>query len=686
MANEIVLYGSVGGSWWEEDYFTAAGVRTDLAGRTGPLTVRLNSGGGIASEGQAIYTMLSDYPDTVTIIVDGVAASAASLIAMAGDEIVMRMGAWMLIHDPAQPWTDARGTEDDHLHLANQLAVISRAYAEIYATRAGITIEAAREIMRVETIYDGRDAVDAGFATTYDGAQQAAAAARFDYRMYAHAPAALRDGSIALGVSPGKAAVMAMIAGETSKGKGVPVMSKDLMTQDPAAAALAAAVIPAAVLAPAPVMAADPAQAKPVNATIAERTRMRRILDGVAAAGLPPEFASPFIDDGSSTDVVMDAIIAKKKENDVDTHTPARAAATIQRDGRDKFMAGATLALSMKAGLMGERNEFSSMSMSELARETLVMNGERTPFSDKRDMIGRAFTMAGAHGTSDFGSILANIMGKAALQGWEESDETYPLWTRKGVLTDFKATKRVGTGVFAALPTVAEGENYSYGTIGDRGENITLATYGKMLRITRQAIINDDLSLLGSLPLKMGRAAKRTIGNLVYAILTGSPVMSDGVALFNATHGNLAGTAAAPAVTSLAAGRTAMRVQSDQGSALNIAPKYFIAPAALEVAVSQLLQSAYDPSANKGMVSNPVAGMAELIVDARLDAASATSWYLAADPSTYDTIEVAFLDGNDTPYLEQMNSWSADGVEMKVRIDAAAVPLDWRTLYKNVGV
>ena len=238
---------------------------------------------------------------------------------------------------------------------------------------------------------------------------------------------------------------------------------------------------------------------------------------------------------------------------------------------------------------------------------------------------------------------------------------------------------------FAALPQVIEGADYTYGTVSDRGENIALATYGKLARISRQAIINDDLSVLGDVPRRMGRAAKRTIGNLVYAVLTSNPTMSDSVALFHATHGNLAGVAGAPSVATLGAAKAAMRVQADNGSALNIVPKTLLVPAALEMTARQVIGSAVDPTTSKGMAMNPVNGMAEIIVDARLDAASATAWYLAADPSSYDTIEVAYLDGNDTPYLEQQTQWTADGVEMKVRIDAGVAPLDYRTLYKNAG-
>jgi phage major head subunit gpT-like protein len=390
-----------------------------------------------------------------------------------------------------------------------------------------------------------------------------------------------------------------------------------------------------------------------------------------------------------SIDKALDTITANwKKEGDVDLPMQGREPAQVGMEARDKFKKGAELALMHKAGLKGgERNEFTSLSLSELARESIVMAGGNGRFTNRTEMIGHAFTMAGTHTTSDFANILANIMGKSALQGWQEAPETYDMWTRKGILSDFKATKRVGVGLLGVLPALTEGEDYQYGTVGDRGEPITLATYGKMLRLSRQAIINDDLSLLGTIPAKMGRAARATIGNLVYAVLTGNPTMSDTVALFHSTHANLAGTGTVISTTSIGAARAAMRVQKESATSqpLNIIPKYLIVPAALEMVAKQTIMSTVDPAANKGHAINPVNNSAEIVIDARLDSASATAWYMAADGQSFDTIEVAYLDGNDAPYLEQQTAWTSDGVEMKVRIDAGVAPLDYRTLYKNPG-
>lgn len=679
--NEIKLYGSCGGHWWGEEFYTAAQVAEQLAGMSGPVTVRINSGGGIASEGQAIYTALVDYEGEVHVVIDAVAMSAASLIAMAGDTITMRLGSYMLVHDPAQDWLAERGTEDAHLKAARQLRVIGDAYAAVYAKRTGITVEEARKIMRDETVMDGPTALQLGFATAVDETQEAEPVARFDYRIYAHAPEPLREVSKGLGDMPGQAAVMAMMSGER------PLTQRRVK--------MAGKVTPQTAVDPAKTgedaQEDDPAPAVEPTASADDRARAGRIRDVVSLAGFGPEMAVDMIARGLSSEQALAEVLTKRKEEDATMsgglHSGHRPA-VITADARDKFRTGAEMALMAKVNLKGgERNEFSSLTLSELARKSIEMAGHRDTFQSRMDMVGFAFTMAGSHTASDFGKILQNIQGKAALAGWDEAPETYPLFTRAGVLTDFKPATRVGLGLMNSLRKVEEGANYKFVTAGERSETIVLATYGEMLRISRQAIINDDLAILGSLPQKMGRAARRTIGDLVFAILTSNPAMADGVALFHAGHANLAASGAAPNVTSMSAARTAMRTQREKagGPVLNVTPKYMLVPAALETVSRQLLTSSFEPTANKGHATNPVAGMAELITDGRLDAVSATAWYLAADPNAFDTIEVAYLDGVQAPYVEQQQMWTADGVEMKVRIDAGVAPLDFRTLYKNPG-
>jgi len=418
-----------------------------------------------------------------------------------------------------------------------------------------------------------------------------------------------------------------------------------------------------------------------------ERARISGISQVAQQLGVSGDLVTQAQEDGTTLDEFRaQAIAAFAAQGQTQTQGIGGPRVEITGDVRDRFRQGAEAGQMARMGLGGERNEFSGMTLAELARQSLEVSNVRAPHS-RMEMVGAAFTQAGSHTSSDFANVLSSIAGKAALKGWEEAEETYQMWTSPGVLTDFKATKRVGLGLLDQLPEVAEGANYTYGTVGDRGESITLATYGRLLKVTRQAIINDDLALFASLPIKMGRAARRTIGNLCYAVLTGNPTMSDGTALFHADHNNLAGSGAVPSVATLGAGRAAMKtqVEASGGAALNISPAYFIVPAALETTANQLMNSLVDPTATKGQAMNPVGGMAQVVADGRLDAASATAWYLAANPAAFDTVEVAYLDGIQTPYIEEKTAWSSDGVELKVRIDAGVAPLDFRSFYKNAG-
>lgn len=180
---ELTLTGTVGDDWFG-DGFTHADIVAALAGLEGDIKVRLNSGGGIASEGAAIYSTLSTYDGDVAMVIEGIAASAASLIAMAGDTITMSDGAVLMIHDPMNITI---GNSADHAKTIEELEAYAKAYARIYAKRSGKSADDCREIMKAETWFDGDQAVEAGFADEA-GSSKAKPVAAYDYRAYAHAP------------------------------------------------------------------------------------------------------------------------------------------------------------------------------------------------------------------------------------------------------------------------------------------------------------------------------------------------------------------------------------------------------------------------------------------------------------------------------------------------------------------
>jgi ATP-dependent Clp protease protease subunit len=174
------------GDYYYEDGFTSSDVVMCLAEVTDDslLDVYLNSYGGIATEGAAIHAILSARAGITNIVIEGIAASAASLIAMAGATITMSAGSVMMIHDPAGfTW----GNSDDHAKTIEGLEALGNSYARVYAAKSGKTPDECRAIMKEERWFTPEQAVEAGFAdaTTEASAEPVAA---FDYRVFTHAP------------------------------------------------------------------------------------------------------------------------------------------------------------------------------------------------------------------------------------------------------------------------------------------------------------------------------------------------------------------------------------------------------------------------------------------------------------------------------------------------------------------
>ena len=339
--------------------------------------------------------------------------------------------------------------------------------------------------------------------------------------------------------------------------------------------------------------------------------------------------------------------------------------------------------------------EFMGMSAVELARHSLGMRGIRVKGSNRDAIVGKAFTVradqGNSHTTSDFPAILENALGKALLMGWTETEETWRMIAKVGNIPDFRPAPRSGLSEYPTLPEVPEGGEYKYVTLSDRKETIVLLTYGSILGISRQVLVNDDLSALASMGTKQGRAAARRVGDLVYLVLTGNPVMGqDGVPLFDAQHNNLATVVGPPTVQTLDNMKVLMALQTDpddNAHGLNIPAQRVIVPKALETQAQVLRASQYDPAdgTNNNRAPNPFQNTFQVVADPRLDADSSTQWYTSANPNQYDIIEAGFLEGATEPYLETKEGWSIDGVQFKARIDCAAIPLDFRGLARNAG-
>lgn len=684
--NEIQLYGTVGASFWDEEYFTPKTVRRMLEGRTGPLTVRLNSGGGVASDGQAIYTILKDYPGEVEIVVDGVAASAASLIAMAGDRITMRLGSWMLIHDPAQLFAVGRGTADDHRELAAFLDKIGDAYAGVYAVRSGISAEAAREIMRSETIYVGNEAVEAGFATDYEGDQDAAEPAAFDYRIYANAPQAVREASERLGACPGQMALAAFIAGQPRIAKETPVMSG---TKKAAAGAPTAEIETQEVVGVEPVaLEAQPTAApasEPVAAVTMSATQASRLYQIAARSAVSAEVVAAAIEAGHDFETALDQISAKwKEQGDVDTPMHGRPTARILRDERETMRAGMEQAL---VAQMSRRDPASDMARPYMAMSLVEMAAEASGYDGPmRTAHDRQQVFMATHSTSDFPAIFENALNKQLEARYRDAVPTYRNIARQVTFNDFRPHPMVRVGDFPELQEINEGGEIQFGTFGEKKESVAVKSYAIGVRISRHMLINDELDAISQIVADRGRAIARFEDKVFYAMMLGGS-NADGPTLaetsrqvFNTTDKTKVNSGAAINVASLAAGRAALRKQVGiDGAALGVAPSILLVGPDKETEAEQLVAPV--AAAQAGNV-NPFSGRLRVVTTEKI---TGNAWYLFADPADVPNFVFGFLSGFDAPRMRMDEPFGQQGMALSVEHDFGVGAIDFRGGYKNPG-
>lgn len=158
--NEITIYSVIGPSFWEEG-ITDQYIKERLDGMSGDVTVRINSGGGDVFHGFAIYNLLKQYAGKVIMKIDGLAASSASVIAMAGDEIHMGEASMLMIHNP---WTIALGDADEMIKTSELLDKIKGSIVGVYAANTDIENGELSEMMDKETWMTAEEAIDLGFA------------------------------------------------------------------------------------------------------------------------------------------------------------------------------------------------------------------------------------------------------------------------------------------------------------------------------------------------------------------------------------------------------------------------------------------------------------------------------------------------------------------------------------------
>ncbi|QIG79984.1 prohead protease/major capsid protein fusion protein [Stakelama tenebrarum] len=290
--------------------------------------------------------------------------------------------------------------------------------------------------------------------------------------------------------------------------------------------------------------------------------------------------------------------------------------------------------------------------------------------------------MRAANTSSDFPLLLEAAANKLLLARYQLATPTYRAISRRKDLTDFKETKLLRVGDFPTLKPYQEDGEIKSGTINEGRETVILGSYGRILRLSRQAIVNDDMGAFDEVFATIGDVIAQ-FENATFFAMKGQnngagPKLSDGKAVFHADHGNLAASGGAIDVTTVGAGRAAMRKQENiDGNTMNVAPKFMLVGADEETNADKFLASVTPTQSSE---VNPFSGKLTPVVDATV---SGNAWELYADPAQLPVFHYGYLRSAPGPRVMMEEPFNVDGMAWRVTLDFYAGATDYRGAYRN---
>ena len=512
-AAEIVMDGVIG---WD---VTVAGVRAALRAIRDdePLLIRVNSPGGIATDGFAIFNLLAQRKGAVTARIDGLAASAASYIVMAAQTIEMPAAALFMIHNAS---VMTIGGKDDHLTSADLLGKIDALMVRIYAARTGLSDPHIVAMMTAETWMTGDEALSLGFTSTLLDSQvtkspASSAEARRVFAAYRHPPSR----------------IAAMASTETTPPHTAAPPTKEALMADE--------VKPGG----------DAAVTKPIAATAVDLARI------AGKAGLDVAWiAAQAKANVTVPDAVEAAFEAMALASAKAVTTSPATASRVEVLNDERATTHARMKSAIVASIRGkaekdtppEAREFRNVGIVGMMRDMLASAGDRTAHRlDNASLWDRmASATGGTHTTSDFPLILRDAANVSLQAEFGEFPRTFDAWASDTDVNDFKAVHSAQIGTMPTLTRVAEGQPVPYRAIAEEGESYKVDTYAGIVALTREMIINDQLNAFGRMIRGAAGSAERALSDLVYAQITANANMADSNRLFSTAHLNIGANAA----------------------------------------------------------------------------------------------------------------------------------------------
>lgn len=700
---EIAIYNDIGMWGIQSSDFKAA---LDGVGDVSDLTIRINSYGGEVFVGFAIYNLIKEHKATTkTMIVDGVAASIASVIALSGTSLKMPKNSFLMIHNPS---VFVGGDAKDLRDAADMLDKLKATIVDIYKSK-NITLSKNKldEMMDAETWITAEEAKKYGFADEvieYSESDEP----ETNYTEIKRLPENYRE------ICFKPTAMIQNPVNNKPKGANMPICP--ICGKEHAEGAAFCNHCGTAITAHAKeqVSAQAKARQKEIDeAKAAETKRVTNITAHCKALNLSDEFVNSIIKSGETLDQASEKITAelqKRAENNAKPNT-----LSIVIDASDKFRDHSVKSLSVALNIEKDQKVIDDIrknpgvrDLHGLARNILIRDGA-DPMTvaslQAVDLAERVLRSRNSVGSADLPNILADTMNKSFSMQPSEVGATFDLVCAVSENPDFRTKSFTKLSSFGDLDVIPEGGVFKQGGFSDKKETGSITTKGKTITLTRQLIVNNDTGALSAFPRAMITAVYQKMNRDCYDLLTlnnvGPVLTEDSKAVFHTDHSNIC-TAGAVSISSIdnmeqfLAKQTLPKAKAgDPDTFVFGGVRKILCGTTQKLAALQTVMSTTDPGATNNAKYNPYSGAIQVISDPYLQSLISASggmnksgaWYGFADSNLFPTLTVLYLSGARTPSLrsEASGIGEAQGLSWEIFFDWGFTFQDYRGIAYNAG-
>lgn len=607
---------------------------------------RIQSYGGSVYEGLAMYNAIKAHKGKTIGVVDGLVASISSYFLMACDEIQMPENAKLMIHDPS---IGAWGGENEIQSALTQLKNAKQTIADAYAERCGKSLEDVLQAMEKETWFTASQALEFGLIDTVIDAVDLSNCLK-------------------------------SVSAADLQAKAFKHMPDDLLNQ---------LVYPPATPEPLIIQQSDP-MPKPIdndalqNALKNENQRQSTIRALCATHKVSDALRDEMLNDleCSAEDCSLKILqylgsISIHGQEPNEEQAPTTLINTHIHMGNGNTIKDALQnALDARCGTeeIEKDNPYRLKTLLDMAEITIGKDAKYC--SNKNDLVARAFN------SGDFADIITESV-RTVMR--DEAQVRAPLWRELANtenLPNFKETDLILINDAPDLMAVSEDGEYKAATIKGSGEKIQLASFGREIAFTRQAIINDEIALISKIPRKFMQSAYRLSDKLMFnAILSGK--MGDGESVFTLGGSNKWGNfvkdipGADYQALIMALHKAFATATTSEGDALDLRGEILLANPDHASFLEAVLNTASKPdSFNPAYKKFP-----KVIETARL---ADINGAIALTGKTFDSVVMGFLDGTQDPWLETGDGWSSDGAKFRITYDVTSKVLDRRGIAQAI--